>query len=117
MDNEKQIEEMAKHCFFFEGGYCCTDLHISKMCEGESKDCGLYQTLENLHNAGYRKASEVAAEIFGEIDKLLDKHFREVHFINGTSTFVFERDLEISLAELKKKYIGEDTNVTTNTED
>ncbi len=90
---DKQIEEMAKHCFFFEGGHCCTDIHISKMCEGESKDCGLYQTLENLHNAGYRKASEVAREIFEEIEKL------PTHYAAA------------KIAELKKKYTEGKDNV------
>lgn len=55
---KEQIEEMAKHCFFFEGGCCCTDIQESKTCEDEQKTCGLYQTLKNLYNAGYRKQSE-----------------------------------------------------------
>ena len=42
-----------------------------------------------------------------QIDKLLDKNFAEVHFTNGTSTFVFRIELEIYLAELKKKYESE----------
>lgn len=95
MSRDKQIEEMAKHCFFFEGGHCCTDIHISKMCEGESKDCGLYQTLENLYNAGYRRASEVAEEIFAEIEpNLLDY---QNNFCSGLQLITFIR-------ELKKKY-------------
>ena len=58
MSKEKQIEEMAKHCFYNEGGNCCADLHKSVMCEDEAKTCALYQTLENIHIAGYRKQSE-----------------------------------------------------------
>ena len=64
MTKEKQIKEMAMHCFYFvENGYCCADLHKSVMCEDESKTCALYQTLENLYIAGYRKQSENVIEL------------------------------------------------------
>lgn len=108
MNREKQIEEMAKHCFFFEGGYCCTDIHKSKMCEYESKTCGLYQTLENLHNAGYRKASEVAEEIFAEIENILDRHsisYLKVGQICGEH--YYDGVMQFDIAELKKKYTEE----------
>lgn len=74
---QNRIEQMAEHCFFFEGGHCCTDIHISKMCESEAKDCGLYQTLENLYKAGYRLASDVAREIFEEIQRRFKELYEE----------------------------------------
>lgn len=73
-------------------------------CGDISKD--LRKEATKAIDRGYRKAAEVAEEIFAEIDKLLavDR--------NG------EANLDVrDLAELKKKYIGEDTNVLTNTED
>ena len=45
-----------------------------------------------------------AAEIFADIEKALDNHFTKLDFGNGTCTFIFHRDLEIELAELRKKY-------------
>jgi hypothetical protein len=61
---------------------------------------------------GYRKASEVAREIFEEIESklMLNKA------IHCGQKFYYTR-LEDDIAELKKKYIGKDTNVTTNTEE
>lgn len=50
-----------------------------------------------LKENGWRKASDVAREIFAELGKL---------------TCTNEEDYRI-FAELKKKYIGEDTNVPT----
>ena len=51
---------------------------------------------------------EVAKEIFEEIEKLLDYH-SYTQFFQGEicPTSYFEKDLEDSIAELKKKYIGE----------
>ena len=58
MTKEKQIEEMAEHCFYNEEGNCCVNLHKSVMCEDEAKTCAIYQTLENIYIAGYRKQKE-----------------------------------------------------------
>ena len=71
MSKEKQIEEMTKHCFFFEDGYCCVDIHKCIFCETAKTECGLYQTLENLYNTGYRKQSEVVHQLFDDLDEFL----------------------------------------------
>lgn len=50
----------------------------------------------------------IAREIFTDIKKLLDFH-SHTQFFQGEicPTSYFEKDLEGSIAELKKKYIGE----------
>lgn len=52
-----------------------------------------------MYEDGYRKAPDVAPEIFAEIDRMCIDTF------GNFNHRVF--------AELKKKYIGKDTNVTT----
>ena len=102
--SNKQIEEMA-----------LTDVDIlandiNQHCPDLAENyCGGTHCVACLANAltakGYRKASEVAEEIF----ELIDCAFSPVLVYNGNTVKEY-------LAELKKKYIGEDTNVTTNTE-
>lgn len=53
---------------------------------------------EKLYNAGYRKASDVARKIFGEINELKDEYARGD--IDGNALYV-------GLYQLEKKYIGE----------
>ena len=62
-------------------------------------------TAEKMTEKGYRKASEVARQIFEEIDSCIFLY--STHGIFSNTKY----------AELKKKYIGEGTNVTTNTEE
>lgn len=82
---EKQIEEMAKaifmncHCGLFED----EAKMIAKWC---------YQEIN-------RKTSEVAREIFAEIERALN-----LSKCYGDSGIYFEKDIEIDIAELKKKY-------------
>lgn len=61
-----------------------------------------YNLSEHLVDNNYRKAEDVAREIFEEIERLTKNHG-----ITYTQRVI---------AELKKKYIGKDTNVNTNTE-
>ena len=58
---EKQIEKMAKVLEFV------CELQDQDLCIAECDTC----RATALYNAGYRKQSEVASEIFWEIDKLL----------------------------------------------
>lgn len=85
MDREKQIEEIAK-------AMCagCPDKHGL---------CADWYRAEALYNAGYRKQSEVAMEIIGEI---LSSHTLD---IDGFFTMH-----ESELTELKKKYTEESGN-------
>ena len=98
MTKEKQIEEMAKAILYAGDTY--------DTCNKD--DCETIASL--IYNAGYRKASDVAREIFEEIDK---------HFLCGTTPLGL-RIYSIGSAtyiKLKNKYIGEDINVTTSEED
>ena len=91
MSRDKQIDEMAK---------IIDDNHGFIVSSVE--------TAEALYNAGYRKASDLAEEIFAEIEKVA-----EVGRIMNACAIVSLDELD----EIKKKYIGKDTNVTTNTEE
>ena len=68
MSKEKRIEEMAKYCHFYEDGNCtlCEELQVA--CDS---NCDMCNFAKRLYNAGYRKASEVAREIFAEIEQQL----------------------------------------------
>ena len=86
---EKQIEEMAK--------ICCNTCEFGCGFNGECdldtdyRTCGVTkETAEHLYNAGYRKASEVAREIFEEIERETKNH----------GICYTQR----KIAELKKKY-------------
>ena len=57
-----------------------------------------YQTVKNLSKMGYRKASDVAEEIFEEIEASA-----KVKYWRGGGLVVFEVNGE-EFAELKKKY-------------
>ena len=95
---------------------------------GEKVEIVPIQIFENT--AGYRKASELAEEIFAEIEKEIDVTLSIIQKIlnarggrsSGKTVLISKLDMLLEtkkfIAELKKKYIGEDTNVTTKeTED
>ena len=84
--SKKQIEEMARAMCPFSKNTLCREC---------SDECFYKDYAERAYNAGYRKTSEVAREIFEEIDDL------DIQLNNG--------DLDIkyfgsAIAELKKKY-------------
>lgn len=99
MNRDKQIEEMAKNI--------CSEYDCIIPCQScayyEYANCRDVKSAEKLYNAGYRKSTDLAREIFEEIEKnmvAIDdidfNHFRAI----GRRTF----------AELKKKYTkSEDT--------
>ena len=95
MDKEKQIEEMAKTLCsdYGECKYC-----ICKKVESETNVCTVESDCEELYNAGYRKASEVAEEIFAEI-------WENEH--KGDFVILTAR----RFAELKKKYRGKKNDI------
>lgn len=88
---EKQIEEIAKAMC---GG--CTDGRECMHCL-----CADWYKAESVYNAGYRKQSEVAREIFDDIDVILAAH-RISHFEN-----LFDDRLTDEITKLKKKYTEE----------
>ena len=89
MERQKQIEEMAKA--IEQARIKATDT-TNSMNYGFG---GWYA--KELYNAGYRKASEVAMEIFAEIEKIA---------MYGTTPFGLHlRSMgEAAFAKLKKKY-------------
>lgn len=114
MSRDKQIEEMAKIM-----NECCNRYdeqgnHLGNKCyECEewcdtNHICCSYNTKEAtaLYNAGYRKASEVAKEIFVEIYERLLQSFPPASFIDAPCT-THDRIFGI-IAELKKKYESEE---------
>ena len=90
----KQIEEMAKAIM----KHCKIDNQCGSCHWSTCNEC----LADVLYNAGYRKASEVAREIFEEIESLL-KDYDLRKFEIYTSLF-------FRISELKKKYMeGEST--------
>ena len=82
------------------------------------------ETAEALYTAGYRKAEDVAAEIFAEIEKIIEKEIHRCESIRESYEDLSQRKyweggesavrkVNYWIAKLKKKHIGEDTNVTT----
>lgn len=98
MSRDKQIEEMAKHCPCYFGEKCCIDGELPEKCD---MLCQFGTYAEILYNAGYRKSTDVAEEIFAEIEEAVGDIIDRFPFA------------KIKCLELKKKYIGKDTNVTT----
>lgn len=98
-----QIEEMAQAILEAGDNYdTCLE-----------EDC--ITIAELIYNKGYRKASDVAEEIFAEISKASADW--GCYCISAFKWGYVTSDVSRTLAELKKKYIGKDTNVTTNTEE
>jgi hypothetical protein len=92
MTKEKQIEEMAK-AMCWEGADC-------SKCDG-LLTCDKKYYAPRLVEKGYRKSSEVAREIFEEIEKIA---------MHGTTPFglCLMSMGEVAFAQLKKKYITEE---------
>ena len=94
MEIEKQIEEMANDIF--------------SLIRSENLSLSLASL---LHHKGYRKATDVAREIFEEIERFLYMHFRicKEEIGNDKTNYVKGRlelnsQIEALIAELKKKY-------------
>ena len=119
MSRDKQIEEMAK--------FVCNACEMGGGFDGECangndyKKCGISrETAEAMYNANYRQIPEGAIVLTrAEIDALTQynekvkrQYAREIFAEFGKLTCTNEEDYRI-FAELKKKYIGKDTNVTT----
>lgn len=86
MDKDKQIEEMAKMLYDYFGTMILT--------ETDSEIISRY-----LYKIGYRKASDVAREIFAEIEENAVEH----ETFGLTLLMIGQR----AFAELKKKYESE----------
>ena len=121
MNRDKQIEEMRKTfevCDkeFFQ--FCsshesCLDCpYCNKVKSFYKLDaCYTLRLQETLVDKGYRKASEVALEVIGEIEKIIDKHYNNHIFGNNDlddlehdAIINFSDDVTHDIDDLKKKY-------------
>ena len=96
MSREKQIEEIANILWHIPGNYFFNSYND---CE-RIAEC-IYD------DGGYRKQSEVAKEIFDEIEKLVSTNKKTVACATYEETIFYIEDFIEDLAELKKKYAGE----------
>ncbi len=93
---QNEIEQMAKD--FCAVGIPCEECHLYK------NRCHAKKYATRAYNNGYRKASEVAREIFEEIETLLYLNALRGDVFTGR---YFSEELETDIAELKKKYTEE----------
>jgi hypothetical protein len=118
MSRDKQIEEMAK-----------TVCHLDRTCDQcmTSFECKAMTYAKRFYDKGYRKASEVAREIFEEIEENLNnliryykekrKYVTEIEYSELEQRYcdikikTFEERL-LKIANLRKKYTegGKETN-------
>ena len=91
MSKEKQaIEEMAE---------ALRDCHTEFECGVGEIYTDYDTTAQKMFAKGYRKASDVAREIFEEVDKTLRRNINPI---------AYEIMLKRDIAELKKKYTATD---------
>ena len=91
MNKEKQIDAMAK---VYEEARLEANETLGSMNEGAEM-----WYAKAFYNAGYRKASEVAEEIFAEIERKLT-----LTEVTHCSQKLYYLSLEDDIAELKNKY-------------
>ena len=111
MAKEKQIEEMAREM-----------CHLSKECKtcqicneryngGDDDDdelCYFQCVAKEIINHSYRKQSDVAKEIFDEIERILSLNYCCCLPQGATEHYeYYEGNIAKDIAELKNKYIGE----------
>ena len=80
---------------------------IDGIVEAMDKSCGCCFSsaeAEYIYNAGYRKASEVAREIFEEIAKIIQHHDELAERDKSEYGELIVMDIGCAIAELKKKY-------------
>ena len=104
MNKDKQIEDMANVLD------ACPNIAESIGCD---KHEGSMRISEYLTQKSYRKFSDVAREIFEEIEKIIDKHYNKHIFDSDLedteieAVMDFSGDISYDIDELKKKYTEE----------
>ena len=104
MNRDKQIEEMAKALTSYEYSLCerlPKDKCLLTSAIHAQVSCDYCKIAEFLVGKGYRKASDVAREIFEEIEKNM------VVFGDATLSSYFRGIGYKTFAELKEKYESE----------
>ena len=104
MSRDKQIEEMAKDILKCGCVGTCLECEYATLAEDDCA-CIDVKIAEGLYNAGYRKASDVAEEIFAKIEKIL-KTAEKYLYCNPSLASVNE-----VIAELKKKYTESEKDI------
>ena len=107
MSKEKQIDDMAK---------AINGAVFSDFKKGHGACIETIST--HLYNAGYRKASEVAREIFAEIEKSFIEYYDKTITYSSPTLPLHIREaagfslneMFMKIAELKKKYESEKEN-------
>ena len=109
VNSNKQIDEMADILCDAKGHNC-----------NGGDDCRCVKQAKALYNAGYRKSSDVAREIFEEIEEGVKAAFSALQFENNHIHKNVKHETLSSLMRfiktVEKKFIGEDINAPTNTE-
>lgn len=88
------INKTIKHFESLQKRY--TTQHNGQMCE---------RVADALEALNFFKREDIVTEIFDKIDKLLTKHVVMVSFQDGSSRLLFNRTLEIDIAELKSELL------------
>lgn len=97
MGREKEIEEMAK--IIARRSAAFRNPNVAFMTTAR-------KTADSIYNAGYRKQSEVAREIFDEIERILSLNYCCCLPQGATEHYeYYEGDVAKDIAELKNKYI------------
>ena len=104
-DERSRIKEMAK------------DICHARTCKNKNNDdscyknCNAYIYASRAISVGYRKQSDIVRDIFEDIETLLSLHFCSCLPSGGTEHYnYYEGDLANALADLRKKYEGEQVN-------
>lgn len=108
MSRDKQIREMEQ----IGSKHPCDREDCSK-CLAMNRRCNDFLFAERLYNAGYRKASDLAEEIFAEIEEtfkeclwFLENHPSDYPRMDRTKINVYKDNLQY-IGEIKNKYKGE----------
>ncbi len=102
MSRDKQIEEMC--AIMADASYAaCEDTPLVPESAGicDKVDCHRCKEARRLMSAGYRKASEVAREIFEDLENTM------ITYGEVESALYYKQIGYNSFAELKKKYTEE----------
>ena len=107
MDREKQIEEMAiEMCHL--SGECKTCQICNERYHGDDDLCYFQCVAKEIINYSYRKQSDVAKEIFDEIERILLLNYCCCLPQGATEHYeYYEGNIAKDIAELKNKYTGE----------
>ncbi len=103
MSRDKQIEEMVKAVCIQMRDY---PKLTCKKCKESNRStnayCRIQFEMERLYNAGYRKSTDVAEEIFAEIDAEICNELEKAD--DETIVFNYDGIVDRVLDKLKKKY-------------